>query len=160
MPVDQLNPESIPMPLPPARHDGHHHDHPGSAGSLSRLRHRLTPHSHDSADKVDSALEASRDGLRALWVSLAILGVTAAAQAVVVVLSGSVALLGDTLHNVADALTAVPLGIAFLVGRRAATRAYTYGFGRAEDLAGVAIVATIAASAVMAAWTAVDRLLS
>ncbi len=123
------------------------------------LRHALTPHSHDSADKVDDALEASREGMRALWISLAVLGVTAVAQAAIVAFSGSVALLGDTLHNVADALTAVPLGIAFWIGRRAATRAYTYGFGRAEDLAGVFIVLVIAGSAVAAGWFAVDRLL-
>ncbi|MBL7259777.1 cation diffusion facilitator family transporter [Paractinoplanes lichenicola] len=119
----------------------------------------MRPHHHDSADKVDSALESSREGLRALWISLAGLGVTALLQALIVVLSGSVALLGDTLHNVADALTAVPLAIAFLIGRRAATRAYTYGFGRAEDLAGVVIVLVIAGSAVAAGWLAVDRLL-
>jgi cation diffusion facilitator family transporter len=146
-------------------HDGHHHDHPHDhehehrTGWWQGLRHRLVPHSHDSADKVDSALEASRDGIRALWISLAALGVTAAAQAVIVVLSGSVALLSDTAHNTADALTAVPLGIAFLVGRRAATRAFTYGFGRAEDLAGIVIVAVIAASAVLVAWQGIDRLL-
>jgi cation diffusion facilitator family transporter len=104
-------------------------------------------------------LEASRDGLRALWISLLALGATAATQAVVVVVSGSVALLGDTLHNVADALTAVPLGVAFLLSRRAATRTYTYGYGRAEDLAGVVIVAVIAASAVAAGWTGIARLL-
>jgi cation diffusion facilitator family transporter len=115
-------------------------------------------HSHDSHDRVDSALEASRAGMRALWISLAGLGVTAALQALIVVFSGSVALLGDTLHNVADALTAVPLGIAFWLGRRAATRAYTYGFGRAEDLAGVFIVLVIAGSSVAAAWFAVERL--
>ena len=80
-------------------------------------------------------------------------------QGVIVLFSGSVALLGDTLHNFADALTAVPLGIAFLLGRRVATRAYTYGFGRAEDLAGIVIVLVIAASAVLAGWTAIDRLL-
>ncbi|WP_309227089.1 cation diffusion facilitator family transporter [Micromonospora thermarum] len=119
----------------------------------------LVPHSHDSRAKIDPALESSRDGLRALWISLVGLGVTAAAQAVIVAMSGSVALLGDTLHNVADALTAVPLAIAFLLGRRAATRAYTYGYGRAEDLAGIVIVLVIAGSAVAAAWTAVDRLL-
>lgn len=151
----------------PHRH--HHHDeHPGHdhhspAGRRRRvghrLAHRLTPHSHESADKLDSALESSARGLRALWVSLAVLGATALAQAAVVVLSGSVALLGDTVHNTADALTAVPLGVAFLLGRRAATRRFTYGYGRAEDLAGVVIVLTITASAVLAAWTAVDRLL-
>ncbi|GGS97628.1 cation efflux system protein [Streptomyces chromofuscus] len=97
--------------------------------------------------------------MRALWISLAVLGVTALAQAVVVVASGSVALLGDTVHNAADALTAVPLGIAFLLGRRAATRRFTYGYGRAEDLAGIVIVLTIAASAAFAGWTAIERLL-
>ncbi|WP_199562336.1 cation diffusion facilitator family transporter [Micromonospora deserti] len=146
---------------------GHDHGHPPAhhdrAGRLAawghRLIHAVVPHSHDSRAKIDPALESSRVGLRALWISLVGLGVTALAQAAIVVVSGSVALLGDTLHNVADALTAVPLAIAFLLGRRAATRAYTYGYGRAEDLAGVIIVLVIAGSAVAAAWTAVDRLL-
>ncbi|MET7402684.1 cation diffusion facilitator family transporter [Dactylosporangium sp. NPDC005572] len=142
----------------------HHHDHghdgrSGWAARRHRLGHLLTPHSHDAADKVDPAMESSRDGMRALWISLLVLGATAALQVVVVVLSGSVALLGDTLHNVADALTAVPLGIAFLLGRRVANRRYTYGYGRAEDLAGIFIVLTIAASAGFAAYEAVDRLL-
>ncbi|NMO49885.1 cation transporter [Actinoplanes sp. TBRC 11911] len=137
----------------------HEHSHSHSHGRWHRLKHLVTPHSHDSADKVDPELESSRAGLRALWVSLAVLGATAAAQALIVLLSGSVALLGDTLHNVADALTAVPLGIAFLLGRRAATRAYTYGFGRAEDLAGVFIVLVIAGSSIAAAWLAIDRLI-
>ncbi|MGW0836205.1 cation diffusion facilitator family transporter [Streptomyces prunicolor] len=145
-------------------HDDHGHDHPhphdhSPTGIRHRLGHLLTPHSHETADKLDSALESSARGMRALWVSLAVLGVTALVQAVVVLVSGSVALLGDTVHNAADALTAVPLGIAFVLGRRAATRRFTYGYGRAEDLAGIAIVLTIAASAAFAAWAAVDRLL-
>lgn len=138
----------------------HDHGHPHRHRPWHRLRHLLTPHSHETADKLDPALESSARGMRALWVSLIVLGATAAAQAVVVVLSGSVALLGDTVHNAADALTAVPLGIAFVLGRRAATRRFTYGYGRAEDLAGIVIVLTIAASAAFAAWTAVDRLLN
>ncbi|MER5528700.1 cation diffusion facilitator family transporter [Streptomyces sp. NPDC002677] len=141
------------------RGHGHSHSHPSPGGLRHRLGHLLTPHSHETADKLDSALEASARGMRALWVSLAVLGVTALVQAVVVVLSGSVALLGDTVHNAADALTAVPLGIAFVLGRRAANRRFTYGYGRAEDLAGIAIVLTITASAAFAAWTAVERLL-
>ena len=145
---------------PDHAHD-HRHDH--GPGRAARLRHRLghlvTPHSHEAADRLDSALEASREGMRTLWLSLAVLGLTAALQAAVVALSGSVALLGDTVHNAADALTAVPLGVAFLLGRRAADRRYTYGYGRAEDLAGVAVLATVAASAVFAAVAAVDRLL-
>jgi len=119
----------------------------------------VRPHSHEAADKVDAAMEASADGMRALWISLAVLGATALVQAVVVGLSGSVSLLGDTLHNAADALTAVPLGVAFVVGRRPANRRYTYGYGRAEDLAGVVIVIIIAASSAFAAYAAITRLL-
>jgi cation diffusion facilitator family transporter len=92
------------------------------------------------------------------WISLGILGGTAVIQAIVVVFSGSVALLGDTLHNLADALTALPLGVAFVVGRRPANRRYNYGYGRAEDLAGIAIIAIIAASSALAAYEAVNRL--
>jgi cation diffusion facilitator family transporter len=134
----------------------HHHDRWGGLGH--RLSHLLTPHSHDATERVDEALAASRDGLRALWVSFAGLLLTAAAQAVVVIVTGSVALLSDTLHNLADALTAIPIAIAFLVGRRAATRSYTYGYGRAEDLAGLVVVGFIAASAFSAGCAAVTRL--
>ncbi|MFE4579540.1 cation diffusion facilitator family transporter [Streptomyces chartreusis] len=159
---DGEHPHSHPHSAHPPHHTRAPHPHPHSPAG-TELRHRLThllkPHSHETADKLDSALESSARGMRALWMSLAVLGVTALAQAVVVVASGSVALLGDTVHNTADALTAVPLGIAFVLGRRAATRRFTYGYGRAEDLAGIAIVLTIAASAAFAAWTAVDRLL-
>lgn len=143
---------------------GHAHEHHHQAGRLGRwwagLTHLVRPHSHDAADRVDQALEGSRAGIRALWVSLLVLGATAGFQAVVVVLSGSVALLSDTLHNVADALTAVPVGIAFLLGRRAATRRFTYGFGRAEDVAGIVVVLVIAASAVAAGIESVRRLAS
>ena len=132
----------------------HTHRHGAAAG----LGHLLRPHSHEPADKVDPAMEASTAGLRTLWISLAVLTGTAALQAAVVAVSGSVALLGDTLHNAADALTAVPLAIAFMAGRRPPTRRYTYGYGRAEDLAGVAIVVLIAASSALTAVTALARL--
>lgn len=142
-------------------HDDHHHDHGGSArgGVRHRLTHLLRPHSHETGDKIDTAMETSRAGMRTLWISLVVLGATTVAQAVIVALSGSVALLGDTVHNAADALTAVPLGIAFLLGRRAANRRYTYGYGRAEDLAGIVVVAAIAASAALSGFMAVERLL-
>jgi len=78
---------------------------------------------------------------------------------VIVVFSGSVALLADTIHNLADALTAAPLWIAFVVGRRPANRRYTYGYGRAEDVAGLAIVAMIALSAAIAGWESVRKLM-
>jgi cation diffusion facilitator family transporter len=135
------------------------HDHAHGTRALDRLRHLVRPHSHEAAGKVDAAMESSAEGMRALWISLAVLGATAALQAVVAAASGSVALLGDTLHNTADALTAVPLGVAFIVGRRPPTRSYTYGYGRAEDLAGIMVVALILASSALAAYEAVTRLL-
>jgi cation diffusion facilitator family transporter len=128
------------------------------AGKWDSLTHSIRPHSHDPANRVDDALATSRAGMRAVWVSLLVLGLTAAVQAAVVVRSGSVALLSDVIHNVADALTAVPVGVAFLLGRRAATRRFTYGFGRAEDVAGLVVVLVIAASAVAAGVASVRRL--
>jgi len=137
--------------------DHHDHEHPvGMRGWVSGLFH---PHSHDAADSVDSALESSARGIRAVKISLVALGITAVLQLLVVDVSGSVALLADSIHNVADALTAVPLWIAFVLGRRAATRRYTYGYGRAEDLAGLFIVTMIAGSAVLAAVESIRRLL-
>jgi cation diffusion facilitator family transporter len=137
-------------------HHHHDHDHDHAHDHHHRWWQR---HSHDAVDKVDTQLESSREGMRALWISLLVLLVTALIQAVVVLFSGSVALLGDTLHNVADALTAIPLGIAFLLGRRPANRRYTYGYGRSEDLAGVVIVAVIAISAFFAGYQAIERLI-
>lgn len=117
------------------------------------------PHSHDPADSVDEALESSTRGIRALKVSLVVLLVTGVLQGLVAVASGSVALLADTVHNFSDAFTALPLGLAFWLSRRPPSRRFTYGFGRAEDLAGVFIVVLIAASAAFAGWEAVNRLL-
>ncbi|MBA2443936.1 MAG: cation transporter, partial [Nocardioidaceae bacterium] len=118
----------------------------------------LRPHGHDAADSVDAALETSALGIRAVKISLVVLGLTALAQAVVVFFTGSVALLADTIHNLSDALTALPLWVAFALGTRRPTRRYTYGYGRAEDLAGVFIVIMIALSAVVAGWESVRRL--
>ena len=135
---------------------GSHHDHDGLLGALRGL---VTPHSHDAKDSLDQALEGSRDGIRAVAVALAILLVTAGIQATVVVISHSVALLGDTLHNAADALTAVPLWLAFRLGRRAPTSRFTYGYGKAEDVAGIAVLALIFGSAAFAGYEAIDRLI-
>ena len=137
--------------------DGHGHQHPGGLRGL--LAGLLRPHSHDPADQVDSALATSADGMRALKISLAGLGVTAAVQFAVVLASGSVALLADTIHNFADALTAIPIGIAFLACRRPATRRYTYGYGRSEDIAGLFVLLAMTASSVLAAYEAVNRLI-
>lgn len=107
---------------------------------------------------MDDALEASRRGMATLLWSFAALSVTAVIQLLVALMSGSVALLGDTVHNFADALTAIPVGIAFLLGRRPVSRRYTYGFGRAEDLAGVVVVLVIAVSAALAGYESLRRL--
>ena len=124
-----------------------------------RLSHVVRPHSHDATDSIDSALESSAQGIRAVKISLVVLGVTSVAQLAVVAISGSVALLADTIHNFSDALTALPLWLAFAVGRRAPTRRYTYGYGRAEDLAGLVVVAMIAVSAVVAGYESIARLI-
>jgi cation diffusion facilitator family transporter len=140
----------------PHGHD-HPHDHPhGLRGAVKEV---FAPHSHDAADSVDDALESSVAGIRAVKISLIVLGLTAMAQIVVVAISGSVALAADTIHNFSDALTAVPLWIAFALSTRAATRRYTYGLGRAEDLAGLFVVAMIALSAIIAGYEAVMRLI-
>lgn len=137
--------------------DGHSHQHhSGFKGWLFEL---FVPHTHDSADSIDDALESNVQGIRALKISMFILLGTTVLQLVVVLFSGSVALLADTIHNFSDALTAVPLWIAFILGRRAANRRYTFGYGRAEDLAGLFIVVVVALSAVVAAWQSLDRLI-
>ena len=135
------------------------HDHDRDHGWRVLFREVFRPHSHDAADSIDTALEASDRGIRAVKVSFVALMVTALIQVAVVLVTGSVALLADTIHNFSDALTAVPLFIAFRLGRRPATRRYSYGFRRAEDLAGLFIIAMIALSAVVAGWQAIDRLI-
>lgn len=139
--------------------DDHGHGHTGWARARHALSGMVGGHSHDAADQVDEAMEANARGRRALWISLLVLAVTALLQAVVVAFTGSVALLGDTLHNVADALTAVPLLVAFWLAKRPANDRFTYGYGRAEDLAGLFVVAMIALSSVLVGWEAIDRLL-
>ncbi|MBV9822118.1 MAG: cation transporter [Actinobacteria bacterium] len=103
-------------------------------------------------------MRADSAGRKALWIGLALLAATALAQAGAAAASGSVALLGDSLHNFADASTAGPLLVAFALAARPATSRFTYGFGRAEDLAGVFVIAMIALSSVVAGWTALRRL--
>jgi divalent metal cation (Fe/Co/Zn/Cd) transporter len=127
----------------PDQHGPEHHgpEHAHGRGVAGLLRAVLAPHSHDAAESVDQALTSSDSGMRCLAVSLALLAATAVIQTVIVLFSGSVALLGDTIHNFADALTAVPLGVAFWLQRKPPTRRYTFGYGRAEDLAGAFIVA-------------------
>ena len=138
-------------------HHGHDHDHPkGLPGVIKEI---FAPHSHDGSDSIDGALESSAAGIRAVKISLLALGATSITQLVIVVISGSVALLADTIHNFSDALTAIPLWIAFALGTKAATRRYTYGYGRVEDLAGLFVIAMITLSAIIAGVESVRRLI-
>jgi cation diffusion facilitator family transporter len=144
-------------------HDGDHrhehdHDHPHS-GLRSSIEHLLQPHSHDAADSVDAELVGSQAGIRAVQISLIALAITAAFQLVVAVASGSVAVLADTIHNFADASTAIPLWLAFKVSSRPPNTRYTYGYGRAEDLAGVFVLLMIVGSAAIALWESIQKLL-
>jgi cation diffusion facilitator family transporter len=128
---------------------GHHHDHEPHGGHWHG-------HSHGT---IDPSIASTDRGLRALKWSFVSLMVTAAIQVVVVLLSGSVGLLADTIHNFADAATAIPLGIAFWLARRGKTRRFTYGLGRVEDFAGILIILTILASALVAAYESITRLI-
>jgi cation diffusion facilitator family transporter len=117
------------------------------------------PTHHHIHGVVDPALITTRRGLWAIkWSFLGLLS-TALLQMVVVWLSGSVALLADTIHNLADAFTALPLWVAFTLARWQPSRRFTYGYGRVEDLAGVVIVLTIVLSAIGAGYEAINRLL-
>lgn len=124
---------------------GHGHDHHG-------------PHGHTHG-VVDATIATTERGIWAIKWSFVILAVTAGLQLAVVAASGSVALLADTIHNIADATTAIPLWIAFVLTRRKPTRTFTYGLGRVEDLAGIVIVLIILASALVAGYEAINRLL-
>lgn len=142
----------------------HQHDHPTEpghehgAGLWARVRHALVPHSHDHTAAVHTAAEASAIGIRAAWISLAGMGVTALLQLVIVWVSGSVGLLADTVHNLGHLATTIPLIIAFRLGLRSPTRRYSYGFRRAEDLVGLLIGAVIALSAVLIVWESLRAL--
>lgn len=129
-----LNPPRSPAPPVPGRH-GHAHG------------------------AVDPSIAATEEGLRTVRRSFLVLLLTAAGQFLVVLFSGSVALLADAIHNVGDAGTALPLGLAFLLARRKPTPRFPYGFGRAEDLAGLGIVVIILLSALASGYEAIDRLL-
>lgn len=142
-------------PTPPVhprahRHDSHGHDSHGHEGH----GHEGHGHTHGA---IDPEIAASAEGLAAVKWSLVGLVITAVIQAGVFWLSGSVALLADLIHNIGDALTALPLGVAFLISRRPPTERFAYGFGRLEDLAGVAIVGVVLASALLTAYESIER---
>ena len=120
----------------------------------------LNGHSHEHASvSVDAAFNGNKEAIRTVWFALLALGVTSLIQIGIVAFSGSVALLADTIHNIGDTLNSIPLLIAFYLVRRVATRRYTYGYGRAEDVAGILIVLSIAVSSVVVFWETIQKLL-
>ncbi|RUY21175.1 cation transporter [Mesorhizobium sp. M7A.F.Ca.US.001.04.2.1] len=125
---------------------GHGHDH-GEGG-----------HGHTHG-VIDPTIATTTRGIWAIKWSFVVLAITSALQLVVVLLSGSVALLADTIHNVGDAVTAIPLWVAFMLARRKPSKTFTYGLGRVEDLAGILIVLIILFSAIVAGYEAIDRLI-
>src|SRR5215203_5552739 len=131
-----------------AHNEEHHHDHHG---------HGRHEHTHGA---VDPTIATSQRGIWAIKWSFVVLMATALLQIVVVLFSGSVALLSDTIHNFGDAATAVPLWIAFALTRLGVSRRFTFGYGRVEDLAGVVIVLIILFSAVVAGYQAVERIIN
>lgn len=121
-------------------------------------RHHHLHHRHNDG-RVDASILTTARGIWAVKWSFAGLMVTTLLQVAIVLVSGSVALLADTIHNAGDAATAIPLGIAFWLACRRPSRRFTYGLGRIEDLAGMAVVLTILLSAAAAGWEAIRRLL-
>jgi cation diffusion facilitator family transporter len=123
------------------------------------MAHLLQPHAHDhSPIAMDPALATER-GIWVLKITLVVLIATALFQMAVVVMSGSVALLADTLHNFSDALSSIPLWLAFILARRARNRRFTYGYGRAEDLAGMLIVVMLFGSALVVFYESIQKII-
>jgi len=143
----------------------HNHNlglHPHNQGWWSRIAaiFHLPGHSHQHRELAsEQAFVDNEEGIRAVWLALAALTLTAIVQMIIVVWSGSIALFADTIHNIGDGLNSIPLLIAFYLARRAATRTYTYGFGKAEDIAGIFIVLSIAFSAAVIFWESFQKLL-
>lgn len=125
---------------------GHHHPH----------HHSHDGHTHTHG-VIDPEIASSARGIWAVKWSLVGLMITAILQAVVFWLSGSVALLAELIHNLGDSMTAIPLGVAFLVSRRKPTVRFAYGFARLEDLAGVMIVVIVLLSAIITAYESIER---
>jgi cation diffusion facilitator family transporter len=136
----------------------HHtdHDHDDDHGHDHSPDHGTHGHSHGV---VDPSITTTERGIWALKWSFVSLMITALLQVVVVAFTGSVALLADTIHNFADAATAIPLAIAFWFARKPPSLRFGFGYGRVEDLAGVTIVFVILGSAIIAGYQSVGRLM-
>src|SRR2546421_4195384 len=154
----------------------HHHDHDHDENQHSHDDHEEHDHDHGEHDhehdghghgghghehgRVDADLYGNEVGLRAVQISTAGMFLVAAIQFTIAAIGGSAGLFADALHNLGDVLTTVALWIAFVIARRAANQRYTYGYYRAEDLAGVFIVLVIIASAVAGAVESILKLTS
>lgn len=148
----------------------HNHDHDDHEHEHDAHEHEHDDHDHDDHDhghghghehgRVDADLYGDKAGLRAVQISTAGMFLVAAIQFAIAIIGGSAGLFADALHNLGDVLTTVALWIAFVISRRAANHRYTYGYYRAEDLAGIFIVLVIIASAVAGAVESIQKLMS
>ncbi len=141
--------------------DVHHHQTgPNSSRTLkNKLRSLFKVHSHADHDQGNANL-GNKIGMQATSLSFAILMITALVQVIIVFMTNSVALLADTIHNFSDAFTSLPLFLAFWLNNRQSSKKYSYGYGRAEDLAGLVIILLIAISALILFWESFSRLLN
>ena len=143
----------------------HGHYHPHEDDSHAHHDHKHGAHGHDHGGgahghvhgTIDPSITASDRGLWAVKWSFVGLFFTTLIQIVIFYFSGSIALLADAIHNLGDGCTAVPLGIAFILGKRKPSKRFTYGYGRVEDLAGLVVVLTILASAAFAGYESINR---
>lgn len=160
---DHPHPHSEHADHPHPHADGHvhgHGHHRHGSRAWAGVKHLVVPHSHDANEAIQSAEESGTEGIRAAWIGLAGMGATAVMQVFIVAISGSIALLADTLHNVGHVATTIPLIIAFRIGQRAASKRYSYGYRRAEDLVGLFISLIIALSVALIIWESIDALVN
>ncbi|MBZ0285360.1 MAG: cation diffusion facilitator family transporter [Anaerolineae bacterium] len=143
-------------------HDHHHHEGGNLLTTIAAALH-LPGYTHEHSYTGlagDSAMQDNQLGIRTVKYALLALGITTVLQVIIYIASGSVALLADTVHNLGDALNSIPLWIAFVLARRPPNKRYTYGYGRAEDVAGLFIVVSIAFSAAYIMWESIQKLIN
>ncbi|MHA2252333.1 MAG: cation diffusion facilitator family transporter [Candidatus Kariarchaeaceae archaeon] len=163
--LNQSNNKNLEYQQDDSSHGHHHHDKINKSRSskfFQMMKNIITlghSHDHDHDHSHDFSFDENTDeGIRAVKISFIALMITAILQIVVVIMTGSVALLADTIHNFSDALTSIPLFIAYKLSKRANSKKYTYGYGRAEDLSGLLIVFMISMSAFVVFWESIDRI--